>query len=419
MSFQQGLSGLNGAQRALDVISNNVANTSTVGFKQARAQFADVYAATLEGAAGSQIGIGTNIDSVAQQFTQGNITVTDNPLDVAINGQGFYRMSKAGAISYTRNGQFGTDKDGYLVNAENYRLTGYLANASGVILPSLPAEIRIDTADLAPRASTAAEVGINLDSREPQPAGAAAWTPAFLASGTVPAPDMYNGSTALTTFDSLGNAHVLTLYFVKQAAAGNWDAYAQMDTPSATNPVQLAAASPALTFDTSGQLTSAMPMSLSFPVGSGAASPLAFTLDFTGSTQFGTVFGVNRLTQDGYTAGRLAGLTIGADGVVKGRYSNGQARDMAQVVLSDFANPNGLVSLGGNQWAETSESGAPLTGVPGSGSLGSLQSAALEDSNVDLTKELVDMITQQRSYQANAQSIRTQDQLMQTLVNLR
>ncbi|HCX32935.1 MAG TPA: flagellar hook protein FlgE [Rhodocyclaceae bacterium] len=419
MSFQQGLSGLNGAQRALDVIGNNVANTSTVGFKQARAQFADVFAATLEGAAGSQVGIGTTVDSVAQQFTQGNITISDNPLDVAINGQGFYRMSRDGAISYTRNGQFGTDKDGFLVNAGNYRLTGYLADATGTILPSLPAEIRIDTSDLVPQATASATVGLNLDSREAVATGAAAWTGAFLASGALPTPDMYNSSTALTAFDTLGNAHVLTLYFVKQAAAGAWDAYSQMDTPSAANPVQLAGASPALAFDTSGQLASAMPLSLSFPVTSGAASPLAFGLDFTGSTQFGTAFGVNRLAQDGYTAGRLAGVTVGADGVVQGRYTNGQARDMAQVVLSDFANPNGLVSLGGNQWAETSESGVPLTGAPGSGSLGVLQSAALEESNVDLTEELVNMITQQRSYQANAQSIRTQDQLMQTLVNLR
>ncbi len=419
MSFEQGLSGLNGAQRALDVISNNVANTSTVGFKQSRAQFADVFAATLEGAAGSQIGIGTTVDSVAQQFTQGNIAITDNPLDVAINGEGFFRMSRDGAISYSRNGQFVVDKDGYLIDARNDRLTGYPADASGAILTTTPAELRIDPSDLSPQATASAAVGINLDSREAVPGGAAAWSPAFLASGAIPTPDMYNGSTALTTFDTLGNSHVLTLYFVKQASAGDWDAYAQMDTPSAANPVQLAAASPSLQFDTAGALVSTMPMSLSFPVTSGAASPLAFSVDFTGSTQFGAAFGVNRLVQDGYTSGRLSGMVIGDDGVIKGRYSNGQARDLGQIVLSNFANPNGLVSLGGNQWAETSVSGAPLTGAPGSGSLGVLQAAALEDSNVDLTQELVNMITQQRSYQANAQSIRTQDQLLQTLVNLR
>jgi flagellar hook protein FlgE len=162
-----------------------------------------------------------------------------------------------------------------------------------------------------------------------------------------------------------------------------------------------------------------MPLVESFAVSTGAVTPLSFNLDLTGSTQFGSSFGVNRLFQDGYTSGRLSGINIAVDGVVQGRYSNGQSRNLGQIVLANFTNPNGLQSLGNNQWAETSDSGQPLVGAPGTGSLGSLQSAAIEESNVDLTAELVNMITQQRAYQANAQSIKTQDQILQTLVNLR
>lgn len=422
MSFQQGLSGLNGSQHALDAISNNVANAATVGFKLSQAQFADVYAASLQAAGGSQIGIGTSVNAVAQQFTQGNLTITNNPLDVAINGQGFFRMESNGSITFTRNGQFSIDKAGFIVNANGHALTGFQADASGNIIPSSPAPIQISTADLNPQPTDTASVLVNLDSRQSQPSNVAAWTPAFLAAGSIPLPDMYNASTSLTTFDTLGNQHVLTMYFVKTPTAGEWDIYTSLDTPSAANPVALAGTSPSLHFTEDGQLDTAvspMPINQSFAVATGATSPLAFTLDFTGSTQFGSTFGVNSLLQNGYSSGRLSGLSVGTDGIVQGRYSNGQSRDLGQVVLANFANANGLLSLGGNQWAETSDSGPPLVGAPNTGSLGILQAAAVEESNVDLTQELVQMITQQRNYQANAQSVRTQDQILQTLVNLR
>jgi len=406
MSFQQGLSGLNGASKALDAISNNVANTGTVGFKSAQAQFSDVYAASLAGAGSSQIGIGTTVMAVAQQFTQGNITVTNNPLDLSINGQGFFRMSNDGSITYTRNGQFQVDKDGFVVNASGYRLTGYAADATGTIIPASPQDIFIDTADLTPLATTATEVGLNLDSREAVPATAF--------NTASPTPQSYNASSSLTVYDSLGNPHVMTMYFVKQAAANQWSLYTSMDGGTA-----VPAAGTTLTFNSSGVLTTAMPLTQSFAVTTGAVSPLGFNLDFTGSTQYGSLFGVNRMTQDGYTSGRLAGINVSADGVVQGRYSNGQSRDLGQVVLANFNNANGLNSLGGNQWGETPESGAPLVGAPNTGSLGVLASATVEESNVDLTAELVNMITQQRAYQANAQSIKTQDQILQTLVNLR
>lgn len=515
MSFQQGLSGLSGAQRALDATSNNVANAATVGFKQAGAQFADIFAASLSGASGTQIGIGTMVGQVAQQFTQGNITVTNNALDVAINGAGFFRMSDNGTITYTRNGQFHVDKDGYVVNAQGVHLTGYGVSGTGQIVQGAPSDLRIQTADIPPNTTTTSSLVLNLDSREDTPSamtpasttGSAAanttidatnntldvtvdgttvtatipvltapatYSAASLAAAAetainavLPAgmsvnvavdssgvmtvstgsagsgstiaiagsgaadflgaspttttgadnfstadPDSYTSSTSQTVFDSKGNAHTFTMYFAKTAADGQWQLYTSLDgsTPgAATN----------LAFDSSGQLLTAMPLAQSFNLTNGATTPLAFTLDFSNSTEFGNTFGVSQMLQDGFTSGRLSGISISSEGVLQGNYSNGETSDLGQIILVNFSNPNGLTSLGGNQWAESFTSGQPILGSPGSGSLGVLQAAAVEEANIDLTTEMVNMITQQRNYQANAQSIKTQDQLMQTLVNLR
>lgn len=403
MSFQQGLSGLNGAAKVLDAIGNNVANASTSGFKSSTAQFADVFASSLTGGGGTQVGIGTTVNTIKQSFTQGNISVTNNPLDVAINGGGFFRMSDSGTISYTRNGQFLIDKNGYVVNSAAQRLTGYAATATGVIVPSTPAEIRVDTSDLMPQVTSLAEVGLNLDSRQGLPA-----TALFSTAD----PTSYNASTSMSVYDTLGNSHVMGIYFVKTAVANQWSLYTNLDGGAAAGPTTV-------NFTAAGQLSTAMPIAQSFAVTTGATSPLAFGLDLTGSTQFGSNFGVNRIAQDGYTSGRLAGVVIDSEGIMQGRYSNGQSRNLSQVVLVNFNNPNGLQPLGGNQWAESSASGQPIVGAPGSGTMGVLQSAAIEESNVDLTAELVAMITAQRNYQANAQTIKTQDQVLQTLVNLR
>lgn len=409
MSFQQGLSGLNGAQRALDAIGNNVANSGTAGFKLSQAQFSDVFAAALGVGGGNQIGIGASVAAVSQQFTQGNLTVTNNPLDVAINGAGFFRMNGNGVITYSRNGQFNVDKEGFIVNSGGARLTGFSADAQGAIVPSSPVDISIDTSDLSPRRTSKAVLGVNLDSRESPPL--VTFDPADKSPNSVTA------STSMSVYDTLGNPHILTLYFIKQNATApadpDYKLYMSLDGGDAQ------ATATDLAFDSAGLLTTAMPIQPSFPVTTGADSPLTFDLDLSESTQFGSSFGVNKLFQDGFTSGRLSGITISVEGVVQGRYSNGQSRDLGQIVLANFTNPNGLQSLGNNQWAETSESGQPLVSAPGTGSLGLLQSAAIEESNVDLTAELVNMITQQRAYQANAQSIKTQDQILQTLVNLR
>jgi flagellar hook protein FlgE len=514
MSFQQGLSGLSSAQRALDATSNNIANASTVGFKLSNTQFADVFAASLGGLASSQIGAGTAINNVVQQFSQGNITVTNNPLDVAINGSGFFRMSNNGAVSYARNGQFQVDKDGFIVNAQGLHLTGFGASPTGAIVPGSLVDLQIQAGDIPPRTtslstwvlnlassakppdamtrgtltgsgavgSTTITAGSNdgltltLDGGAPvnvtippgtytndtlaaavQAAIAAALPPGqsatvsvdadgimTIASGTVgngsgvtvsgsgaanllgAAPtakagadnfsitdsNSFSYTASQTVYDSKGNPHNFAMYFAKTSQEGQWQIYTSLDgvtTGTATN----------LAFDSTGNLTTTMPLTESFALTNGATSPMSFSLDLGGTTEFGNAFGQSRNGQDGFASGVLMGISIAPDGVIQGRYTNSQSRNLGQIALANFNNVNGLVSLGGSQWGETVQSGQPVVGPPGSSSLGVLQSAAIEESNVDITAELVNMITQQRNYQANAQSIKTQDQLLQTMVNLR
>ncbi|MBZ0106819.1 MAG: flagellar hook protein FlgE [Sulfuricella denitrificans] len=431
MGFQTGLSGLNASSKNLDVIGNNVANASTVGFKTSQAQFSDVFAASLAGAGASQIGIGTKLAAVAQQFTQGNISVSNNTMDVAINGRGFFVLSNNGTATYTRNGQFQLDKEGYIVTSGGLNVTGFQVDSSGNVTGAM-GNLRMNTADISPKPTAIASPVVNLDSRSTVPTGGAfpaaltAIVPATTPPTYVqPTTDMYNSSTSTTIYDSLGNPHVATLFFGKTAAAGTWDVHAIIDGGSYNAGAVLTFDQ--LVFDTSGNLTApAGP-----PIGLGTAQAIAWdatmgvdvaqtlNLNFNGTTQFGSPFGVNALTQDGFASGRLSGFSIGSDGVVQGRYTNGQVNTLGQLALANFANPQGLQPLGDNQWTESPSSGQALIGAPGTSSLGVLQSGAVEESNVDLTAELVNMIVAQRAYQANAQTIKTQDQVLQTLVNLR
>jgi flagellar hook protein FlgE len=410
MSFEQGLSGLNAAAKNLDVVGNNVANSSTVGFKSAQANFADVYANSLASSGAVSVGIGVAVAAVDQNFSQGNITTTNNPLDLAISGKGFFRTSNNGSITYGRNGQFQLDKNGYIVNDAGARLTGYLPGANGTLTTAAPTDLQVISGNIAPQTTTAVKALLNFDSR------AAILAPA---SFNMNDPTTYTSATSVNTYDTLGNSHALSLYFVK-TAANIWDVFAANDG------VQVAPPLPAGTvaFSSSGSINPAnppttFPSSIALPVATGATTPLSVTLDFTGTTQFGSNFAVNQLSQDGFTSGQLSGYNVSADGIIAGRYSNGQTKTLGQVALADFTDPQALQPLSNNVWAETSASGPPLVSTPNSGSLGVLQSGAVEDSNVDLTAELVNMITAQRNYQANAQTIKTQDAVMQTLVNLR
>ena len=410
MSFQQGLSGLSAASQSLEAIGHNVANANTIGFKQSQVQFSDIYAGTLIGSGGNQIGIGTQIAKVAQLFSQGNISKSDNPLDMAVSGNGFFRMSTGGAITYTRNGQFTLSKEGFIENAAGARLTGYMADANGVIAIGAPGELVINKADLSPEATSTYELKLTLDSRK-----------GVLVSADFDPNDAatFSDSTSAPVYDSLGNVHTLRTFYVK-TAAGTWDVYATNDgvaVPTGTTPDGLLGT---MTFNAGGVLTTA-PTTLTVPmaVTTGAATPYTITLDQAGTQQFAQDFGVSRQLPNGFAAGTLVDFSVSSNGEIVGRYSNGQTNLLGQVILANFANPNGLQNRGDNQWVETSESGVAMVSTPGSSGLGAVQSSRVEESNVDLTAELVNMITAQRYYQANAQTIKTQDQILQTLVNLR
>ena len=354
-----------------------------------------------------------------------------------VSGDGFFRLaSPSGEIAYSRNGQFNMDKNGFIVNSAGFRLTGYPAGANGGIAGGSPTALQLPTAAMAPSPTGGAvtvppsPVGgiaaqFNLDSRIVIPVPPAV-APSFNAKDS----STYHYSNAVTIFDSLGNSHELATFFVK-TTANTWDVYATadsqpLDTGGALAPPSSSGAKIAtgVAFDTNGILDPTAPAGgkLKFAgldFGNGA-SPMTFNMNITGTTQFGNVNDVKKLTQDGYTSGALTSYVIEKNGTVTGKYSNEQATALGQIVLSSFANPNGLQSKGDNVWSETAASGQPLTGTPGAGTkMGALSSGALESSNVDLTAELVNLIIAQRTYQANAQTVKTEDQVMQTLINMR
>ncbi len=421
MSFQQGLSGLNATSKNLEVIGNNVANANTFGFKSARAEFADMYATSMNGTGASNIGIGVNLAAVAQQFTQGNIVTTENPMDLALNGAGFFQVTDGRSpVSYTRNGQFKVDRDGWVVNNAGERLLGYPADGTGIIQPGTAAPLRMPTSGINPAATQDMRIQMNLDSRK------AVTLPATGPQIVLNDPSTYNDATSVTVFDAKGQDVALTYYFQK-AATDSWNVYvtangAPISVDGSGNPLP----STTLTFPANGSAPTAPtgPVTLNIPasVNANGAQTLAIPgiqLDVSETTQYGSAFAVTDLTQDGYAPGQLVGIQFEPNGIVTARYSNGQSKPAGQVEIATFRNPQGLLPMGGNGWQRSYASGEPVLGVPGDGNLGAIQSGALEESNVDLTGELVNMMTAQRVYQANAQTIKTQDQVLQTLVNLR
>ncbi len=427
MSFQQGLSGLNASSKNLSVIGNNIANANTYGSKASRAEFADVYAASLGGAGTNNVGIGTNLVSVAQQFTQGNITTTQNPMDLAINGAGFFQLTDgANPPQYTRNGQFKIDREGYFVNNAQMRLMGYPANAEGVIQTGQAVPLQLPTGGVAPQQTELIELQMNLDSRK---TSTGVDTPAAIDFND---PETYNNATSLTIFDVRGQEVALTLYFQRTDAvdpSGDdsiaWNVFATANGVSVGGDPGLLTR---LVFPADGSrpveptaLLVPMPLIEAGPNLQGAdIVPIdGVEIDLSQITQFGSPFGVTNLTQNGFAAGQLTSVSVESNGIVMARYSNGRSQAAGQIEVATFRNPQGLQPMGDNMWASTFASNEAVRGVPGDGNLGVLQAGALEESNVDLTGELVNMITAQRIYQANAQTIKAQDQVLQTLVNLR
>ncbi|WP_312388466.1 flagellar hook protein FlgE [Stutzerimonas nitrititolerans] len=528
MSFNIGLSGLRAASKDLNVTGNNIANAGTVGFKQSRAEFSDVYAASVLGTGKNPQGSGVLMSNISQQFNQGNINYTQNALDLAINGNGFFQVSNNGAVSYTRAGYFGTDRQGFLVDNFGYKLQGFPVDGNGNLQNGVVGDLQIQTTNQEPKATSTINTAFNLNSTLKSPvtwqttydsvlqpfydtaydasltaAGQAAYDAEFASNGgdataaeaarvvamadatnianaqaagnaakALPAnmtaalnaanatfdptdPTTYNNSTSLNVYDSQGNAHVMTQYFVK-TGANSWDMKVLIDGRNPADPGQ-EPPQPyvmGLTFNSSGALTGiANPESGPFSVGpdlkvtlnsasatnpngwvpaisdggtpatwspNGAlANPDGIVLDFSKSSQFASAFAVNSVAQDGYTTGELAGLEIDDTGVIFARYTNGQSKVQGQIILANFANVQGLTPVGKTQWVQSFESGEPVVGTPGSGTLGALQAGALEDSNVELSDQLVNLIVAQRNYQANAKTIETESAITQTIINLR
>jgi flagellar hook protein FlgE len=400
MPFRVALSGLNAASSDLNVTANNIANSNTVGFKGSRAEFSDVFAVGAQA-----IGNGTRLAAVTQEYSQGGVDFTDRALDLALSGEGFFTMSDNGVITYTRVGAFGVDRDGYVVNSQNQRLQIFPAANNGTFNTGTLQDLQLSTTDSPPQASATAQFGVNLPA-DAAPPPVAVFDPNDASS--------FNHSTAVTIYDSLGATHTATVYFVKDAAPNVWDSYFYIDGNAVGGVNQL-------TYSNFGVLTTPASGSFALPPynpGNGAAD-ISLTTQFSQSTQFGSEFGVNLLNQDGFAAGRLSNIDVDPNGVVFARFTNGRSEPLGQVALSNFTNTQGLRQLGDTSWGESFTSGDAIRGAAGTASFGQIQSGALEASNVDLTEQLVNMITAQRNFQANAQMISTADQVTQTIINIR
>lgn len=404
MSFKIGLSGLNAAQQDLQVVSNNIANTNTVGFKSSRAEFADVYASSVAGG-NSQVA-GVQVASISQQFAQGSITYTENALDMAINGQGFFIVSDNGELSYSRAGYFSLDANNYLVNNQGMNLQGYSADASGNILAGTQTDLRIAQSTMPAQATNQVSSSANLDAR------------ASVLSGAINTsdPGTFNSTMAFDVNDSLGASHTVSLYFAK-TADNTWQVDLYFDNAATADLSQ------SITFNSDGSLATPAGGSITLGIAAGdsrlaGAGAMSMDIDISRFSQLGADFSVNQVAQNGFPPGSLTGIQITQEGILQALYSNGQTQTQGQVVLADFPNDSGLIPMGDSLWQSSFASGNPLVGTPGSGIMGSLESGALEQSNVDISSQLVRLIEAQSNYQANAKTIETSNNLTQTLMNI-
>jgi flagellar hook protein FlgE len=430
MSFQQGLSGLSSAAVNLEVIANNISNASTIGAKSSRAEFSDLYA---EAAGGQRTtGIGSTLAAVTQDHTQGSISTTGRNLDLAINGQGYFQIQVSNqdegqeatkTTLYTRNGQFKTDKEGWIITNEGARLLGYGADETGAIRKGQLQELQIPPNRLEQKMTKDINFSLNLDAS------------AKITSDFDPINgESYNSSSSIKTFDLLGNAVELSIFFQK-SAANTWDVFvtANKNQVGAASVGQLKFTDVKDGSKPDGDaILNISPLDLENAANENAESGIQYdfgsslnpvasgiNLVLSGATQQAGDYAITDFDQDGYAVGTLSSFSFDEKGLLTARYTNGQPRTTGQLVIASFRNPQGLQPLGGNSWQSTQAAGNKNEDVPGTGSLGDIVAGAVEESNVDLTAELVNLITAQRTYQANAQSIKTQDQVTQTFLNMR
>ncbi len=405
MPFRTALSGLNAASADLRVTGNNIANSGTTGFKGSRAEFADIFATAYGGVGRTAIGTGVRLSSVTQQFSQGNIDFTGSNLDMALSGRGFFVLSDQGARSYTRDGAFQVDRDGFVVNSGGKRLQAYPLQdrLSGTFNTGQLEDLRLATTESSPGATRRVEASFNLRANAEDLSDID-----FDAED----PNSYSFSTSLTVYDSLGQSHVATVFF-RNVGNLEWEANLAIDGEVVGGPQSL-------TFAADGSLAAPQdPLQFGAFTPTNGAEPLDIEFDVSRATQFGATDSVSALRQDGFASGRLTGIDIDDSGVVFARYTNGQSAPLGQVAVASFANPQGLQQIGDNGWVETFAAGDPILGTAGSGDLGTLQSGGLEASNIDIAAELVNLITAQRNFQANAQVISTADTVTQTIINIR
>jgi len=412
MSFGIALSGLDAAQSDLNVTANNIANSATTGFKSSNSDFAELFAVSPQGVSDTQIGNGVQLQQVEQQFSQGDIQTTGNSLDLALSGNGFFTVNANGADQYTRAGSFTTNSDGEVVNAAGQALQVYAPTTSGSFNTTSLTNLVIPTGDSPPSATTTAGMTFNLPADSTAPT-ATPFDPANANS--------YNQSTSLTVYDSLGAAHTASMYYVNTGGS-TWDAYEYIDgaAVNAGAPVQL-------TYSNSGALTGVVdaaggtnPDAVSFgaytPTTGAAAMNLTFNLSDT--TQYGDTFGVTSVTQNGFTTGQISGVSVSSSGVVQANYTNGQSSSLGQVAVANFADQQALQQVGNTNWVQTFASGQPVYGQAGGAGVGNIESGSLEESNVDITAQLVNMITAQRAFQANAEMVSTENSITQTVINI-
>jgi flagellar hook protein FlgE len=411
MSFGIALSGLDAAQSNLNVTANNIANSATTGFKSSNANFAELFAVSPQGVSNTQVGNGVQLQQIEQQFSQGDIQTTGNSLDLALSGNGFFTVSSGGTDQFTRAGSFQTNADGEVVNAAGQNLQVYAPTANGSFNTTSLTNLVIPTGDSAPSATTTASLAFNLPASSTAPT-ATPFDPTNANS--------YNQSTSMTVYDSLGAAHTASFYFVNTGGS-TWNAYQYVDgNPVNTTPV-------ALTYSTSGALTGVTdsaggtdPTKVSFGTyaPTTGAAPLNITYNMSDTTQYGNTFGVTAITQDGFTTGQISGVSVSSTGVVQANYTNGQSTSLGQVAVANFADQQALQQVGNTNWEQTFASGQPVYGQAGGSGVGLVESGSLEQSNVDITAQLVNMITAQRAFQANAEMISTENSITQTVINI-